>query len=191
MLIWLNYIINQDVQVDVKFPRVVKLHSWVKYSTLFKSKYFWTGNSIAMSVNIYNQPSILVRLVHSVPHLNISMNRVNSSFDPKNIVYREVSNLSKINLDESESSFRMQIMDTEMMISMWIWRLSNLLTLQILGIRMPRYCFWSLNQSSKFNSHNLISIDATKFLLSKSWENHHKNLHQICNIRVNSCEITK
>lgn len=47
-----------------------------------------------MDVNIYDEPSILVRLVHSVPHLNVSMNRVNSSFDPKNIIYREVSTIS-------------------------------------------------------------------------------------------------
>lgn len=38
-----------------------------------------------------NQPSILVRLVHSVPHINVTLHRVNSTFDPKSVVYREVS----------------------------------------------------------------------------------------------------
>lgn len=37
------------------------------------------------------QPSILVRLVHSVPHLNITLNSVNSTFDPKSAIYKEVS----------------------------------------------------------------------------------------------------
>lgn len=40
---------------------------------------------------IENQPSILVRLVHSVPHINVTLNRVNSTFDPKSIIYKEVS----------------------------------------------------------------------------------------------------
>lgn len=45
-----------------------------------------------MNVNIdMNQPSILVRLVHSVPHINVSLDRVNSTFDPKSVVYKEVS----------------------------------------------------------------------------------------------------
>lgn len=38
-----------------------------------------------------HQPSILVRLVHSVPHINMTMQRVNSTFDPKNVIYKEVS----------------------------------------------------------------------------------------------------
>ncbi|XP_031632317.1 protein tweety-2 isoform X2 [Contarinia nasturtii] len=38
---------------------------------------------------IDNQPSILVRLVHSVPHINVTLNRVNSTFDPKSIIYKE------------------------------------------------------------------------------------------------------
>lgn len=42
-----------------------------------------------MEVN--NQPSILVRLVHSVPHINVTLNRVNSTFDPKSVIYKEVS----------------------------------------------------------------------------------------------------
>lgn len=37
------------------------------------------------------QPSILVRLVHSVPHVNITMQRVNSTFDPRSVIYKEVS----------------------------------------------------------------------------------------------------
>lgn len=37
------------------------------------------------------QPSILVRLVHSVPHINITLHRVNNTFDPKSVIYIEVS----------------------------------------------------------------------------------------------------
>lgn len=42
-------------------------------------------------MNLNNQPSILVRLVHSVPHFNITMNHVNSTFDLGNLNYKEVS----------------------------------------------------------------------------------------------------
>lgn len=38
-----------------------------------------------------HQPSILVRLVHSVPHINTTLHRVNSTFDPKSVIYKEVS----------------------------------------------------------------------------------------------------
>lgn len=40
------------------------------------------------------QPSILVRLVHSVPHINITLHRVNNTFDPKSVIYVEVSVIS-------------------------------------------------------------------------------------------------
>lgn len=40
------------------------------------------------------QPSILVRLVHSVPHINITLHRVNNTFDPKSVIYIEVSVIS-------------------------------------------------------------------------------------------------
>lgn len=42
-------------------------------------------------MDVNTQPSILVRLVHSVPHINVTLNRVNSTFDPKSIIYKEVS----------------------------------------------------------------------------------------------------
>lgn len=42
-------------------------------------------------MDVNSQPSILVRLVHSVPHINVTLNRVNSTFDPKSIIYKEVS----------------------------------------------------------------------------------------------------
>lgn len=40
---------------------------------------------------IDSQPSILVRLIHSVPHINTTFNFVNDTFEPKSLVYREVS----------------------------------------------------------------------------------------------------
>lgn len=42
-------------------------------------------------MNMVEQPSILVRLVHSVPHINVTLHRVNSTFDPKSVIYKEVS----------------------------------------------------------------------------------------------------
>lgn len=36
-------------------------------------------------------PNLLVRLLHSVPHVNISLHPVNSTFNPKSSVYIEVS----------------------------------------------------------------------------------------------------
>lgn len=42
-------------------------------------------------MDLNTQPSILVRLVHSVPHLNVTLNQVNSTFDPKSVIYKEVS----------------------------------------------------------------------------------------------------
>lgn len=42
-------------------------------------------------MDVNTQPSILVRLVHSVPHLNVTLNQVNSTFDPKSVIYKEVS----------------------------------------------------------------------------------------------------
>lgn len=42
-------------------------------------------------MDVNSQPSILVRLVHSVPHINVTLSRVNSTFDPKSIIYKEVS----------------------------------------------------------------------------------------------------
>lgn len=36
-------------------------------------------------------PNLLVRLLHSVPHVNISLQPVNSTFNPKSSVYMEVS----------------------------------------------------------------------------------------------------
>lgn len=38
-----------------------------------------------------NPPSILVRLVHSVPHFNTNLSRVDPSFDPRSAIYKEVS----------------------------------------------------------------------------------------------------
>lgn len=38
-----------------------------------------------------NPPSILVRLVHSVPHFNTTFSRVDPSFDPRSAIYKEVS----------------------------------------------------------------------------------------------------
>lgn len=38
-----------------------------------------------------SSPSILVRLMHSVPHINVTLNRVNNTFDPKSVIYKEVS----------------------------------------------------------------------------------------------------
>lgn len=38
-----------------------------------------------------NRPSILVRLVHSVPHFNTTFDRVNNTFDPNSAIYKEVS----------------------------------------------------------------------------------------------------
>lgn len=45
-------------------------------------------------MGIHSQPSILVRLVHSVPHINVTLDRVNSTFDPRSVVYKEVSKIS-------------------------------------------------------------------------------------------------
>lgn len=42
-------------------------------------------------MNSDNRPSILVRLVHSVPHFNATFDRVNNTFDPKSAIYKEVS----------------------------------------------------------------------------------------------------
>lgn len=42
-------------------------------------------------MNLDYQPSILVRLVHSIPHINATLNCVNSTFDPKSVIYKEVS----------------------------------------------------------------------------------------------------
>lgn len=42
-------------------------------------------------MSIHSQPSILVRLVHSVPHINVTLDRVNSTFDPRSVAYKEVS----------------------------------------------------------------------------------------------------
>lgn len=39
---------------------------------------------------VAKQPSILVRLLHSIPHLNITLDSVNSTFDPKSVIYKEV-----------------------------------------------------------------------------------------------------
>lgn len=46
-------------------------------------------------MDVNTQPSILVRLVHSVPHLNVTLNQVNSTFDPKSVIYKEVSKKPK------------------------------------------------------------------------------------------------
>lgn len=48
-------------------------------------------DTFQMQTMLDHQPSILVRLVHSVPHVNISMQRVNSTFDPRSVIYKEVS----------------------------------------------------------------------------------------------------
>ncbi|XP_055305610.1 protein tweety-2 isoform X2 [Sitodiplosis mosellana] len=40
-------------------------------------------------MDVNSQPSILVRLVHSVPHINVTLNRVNSTFDPRSVIYKE------------------------------------------------------------------------------------------------------
>uniref|UniRef100_A0A182VRQ5 Protein tweety homolog n=1 Tax=Anopheles minimus TaxID=112268 RepID=A0A182VRQ5_9DIPT len=36
-------------------------------------------------------PSFLVQLLHSVPHINITLHRVNDTFNPNSTVYTEVS----------------------------------------------------------------------------------------------------
>lgn len=38
-----------------------------------------------------DSPSTLVRLLHSVPHVNITLHRVNSTFNPSSDIYIEVS----------------------------------------------------------------------------------------------------
>lgn len=45
-------------------------------------------------MSIHSQPSILVRLVHSVPHINVTLDRVNSTFDPRSVAYKEVSTIA-------------------------------------------------------------------------------------------------
>lgn len=44
-------------------------------------------------MNSDNRPSILVRLVHSVPHVNATLDSVNSTFDPKSDIYKEVNTI--------------------------------------------------------------------------------------------------
>lgn len=49
------------------------------------------NNIFKEKMSIHSQPSILVRLVHSVPHINVTLDRVNSTFDPRSVAYKEVS----------------------------------------------------------------------------------------------------
>lgn len=40
-------------------------------------------------------PSMIVRFLHSIPHVNITLHHVNSTFNPKSSVYIEVSGLTQ------------------------------------------------------------------------------------------------
>lgn len=39
------------------------------------------------------QPSILVKILHSIPHVNYTFRRVNDTFNPDSDVYLEVSTI--------------------------------------------------------------------------------------------------
>jgi len=41
------------------------------------------------------QPSILVKILHSIPHVNYTFRRVNDTFNPDSDVYLEVSTTPK------------------------------------------------------------------------------------------------
>lgn len=42
------------------------------------------------------QPSILVKILHSIPHVNYTFRRVNDTFNPDSDVYLEVSTVAPI-----------------------------------------------------------------------------------------------
>lgn len=54
----------------------------------------------------YSIPT-LARLLHSLPHLNVTLHRVNSTFDPQSPVYLEVRN-RKINNNIETSAILLQ-----------------------------------------------------------------------------------
>jgi len=47
------------------------------------------------------QPSILVKILHSIPHVNYTFRRVNDTFNPDSDVYLEVSTIPNTQREKS------------------------------------------------------------------------------------------
>lgn len=76
-----KWIVWRRIKVQTDRSAFINISNWIKY---------WENKAVD-KMSIHSQPSILVRLVHSVPHINVTLDRVNSTFDPRSVAYKEVS----------------------------------------------------------------------------------------------------
>lgn len=88
-----------------------------------------------------DSPSTLVRLLHSVPHVNITLHRVNSTFNPNSDIYIEVSIFC---------NFKLEIMYVYVISA---WTNAKALSFVINLIYLPVSIHIQINDENRFRLH--------------------------------------